>query len=79
MDLHSSSSNMSAAELNSEVIDRYIEKEVLCNRLVEVQSHCAGSVHVSKLGVIPKKHQPGKWRMIVDLSSPSGASVNRLR
>ena len=67
---------MTAAELNSEVVDRYIEEEVSCNRLVEVQSHFAGSVHISKLGVIPKKHQPGKWRMIVDLSSPSGASVN---
>ena len=76
MDLHSSSSNMSAAEFNSAVVDKYIKEEVTCNWLVEVQSHCAGSVHVSKLGVIPKKHQPGKWRMIVDLSSPSGASVN---
>jgi len=26
--------------------------------------------------VIPKKSQPGKWRLIVDLSSPGGASVN---
>ena len=36
----------------------------------------AGNVHVSKLGVIPKKHQPGKWRLIVDFSSPKGASIN---
>ena len=28
------------------------------------------------MGVIPKKHQPGKWRLILDLSSPVGASVN---
>ena len=26
--------------------------------------------------VIPKKGQPGKWRLIVDLSSPGGYSVN---
>ena len=26
--------------------------------------------------VIPKPHQPGKWRLIVDLSSPRGKSVN---
>ena len=26
--------------------------------------------------MIPKKHQPGKWRLIVDLSHPSGHSVN---
>ena len=25
---------------------------------------------------IPKKSQPGKWRLIVDLSAPDGASVN---
>ena len=76
VDLRSSSSNMSAAELNPEVVNRYIKEEVSCHRLFEVNSLGAVSVHVSKLGVIPKKHQPGKWRMIVDLSSPSGASVN---
>ena len=33
-------------------------------------------LHISSFGVIPKKGQPGKWRLIVDLSSPGGASVN---
>ena len=33
-------------------------------------------VQVSPFGVIPKGHTPGKWRLIVDLSSPSGSSVN---
>ena len=33
-------------------------------------------VHVSRFGVIPKPHQPGKWRLITDLSSPKGSSVN---
>ncbi|XP_065842624.1 uncharacterized protein [Oscarella lobularis] len=32
--------------------------------------------HVSPFGVIPKPHQPGKWRLIVNLSAPEGASVN---
>ena len=26
--------------------------------------------------MIPKQHQPGKWRLIVDLSHPKGASMN---
>ena len=30
---------------------------------------------MSPFGVIPKK-EPGKWRLIVDLSFPEGASVN---
>jgi hypothetical protein len=34
------------------------------------------SLHVSPFGVIPKNHQPGKWRLILDLSSPAGHSVN---
>ena len=33
-------------------------------------------LHVSSFGVIPKKGQRGKWRLIVDLSSPGGAGVN---
>ena len=33
-------------------------------------------MHISCFGVIPKLHQPGKWRLITDLSSAEGASVN---
>lgn len=25
---------------------------------------------------MPKHHQPGRWRLIVDLSNPAGASFN---
>lgn len=32
--------------------------------------------HINRFGVIPKKHQPGKWHLIVDLSHPSGHSIN---
>ena len=34
------------------------------------------NLHVSSFGVIPKKGQPGKWRLIIDLSSPRGSSAN---
>ena len=34
------------------------------------------TLHVSSFGVIPKTGQPGKWRLILDLSSPHGLSVN---
>ena len=34
------------------------------------------SVHISRFGVIPKGHTPGRWQMITDLSSPHGASVD---
>ena len=43
------------------------------------QSFPPGTVpelQVNKIGIIPKGHTPGKWRLITDLSSPIGASVN---
>ena len=36
----------------------------------------ANNVHFSPVGAIPKRHRPGKWRLIIDLFSPSNASVN---
>lgn len=36
----------------------------------------AKGIHISRFGVIPKPHKPGKWRLILDLSHPSGAAVN---
>ena len=33
-------------------------------------------VHISRFGVIPKRHQSGKWRLILDLSCPQEASDN---
>lgn len=34
------------------------------------------NIHCTPFGIIPKKSKPGKWRLIVDLSSPEGHSVN---
>ena len=34
------------------------------------------SLHVSRFGVIPKEYQPGKWWLILDLTSQLGHSVN---
>jgi len=33
-------------------------------------------IHINRFGVIEKPHQPGKYRLIVDLSYPEGRSVN---
>lgn len=33
-------------------------------------------VHCSPIGLVPKGQDSGRWRMIVDLSAPSGRSVN---
>jgi hypothetical protein len=33
-------------------------------------------IHVSSMGLVPKPHQPNKFHLIVDMSSPAGKSVN---
>ena len=68
--------NMLSAEQNPEVVDQYLRKEWEAGRVVgPLPRHLAG-LQVSRFGVIPKPHQPGKWRLIVDLSYPKKASVN---
>ena len=60
------------------MVDRYIRQEQEQGRIVELPPTVAEQlgVHVSLFGVIPKKSNPSKWRLIVDLSSPEGHSVN---
>ena len=67
---------MAAAYDNPVVLDKYIMEELAHGRLVQVQPPLSISIHISRMGVIPEKHQPGKWRLIVNLSTPTGASVN---
>ena len=64
---------------NPSIIAEYLQREVALGRMKCLPSTglgCHRGVHLSPIGAIPKKHRPGKWRLIVDLSSPSNASVN---
>uniref|UniRef100_A0A1X7TP25 Reverse transcriptase domain-containing protein n=1 Tax=Amphimedon queenslandica TaxID=400682 RepID=A0A1X7TP25_AMPQE len=70
--LLSASSNMACS--NPEVIHKYLAREVSLGRMFTRPPQ--SDVHISPLGIIPKKNKPGKWRLIVDLSSPHGQSVN---
>lgn len=75
--LKSSCTNMRSAIQQPSVIDDYLQTEI-------AQGRIAGPfplspfpyLHISRFGVIPKNNQPGKWRLILDLSSPPGHSVN---
>ena len=54
----------------------YIAEEVAHGRLKPPPVSLPGGLHVSPIGIIPKASQPGKFRLICDLSSPQGFSVN---
>ena len=65
---------MGSAYVHPEVVSSYLESELSQGRIAT--SPIAATVQVSSFGVIPKRHQLNKWRLIVDLSSPQGQSVN---
>ena len=75
--LKSATQNMPSASLQPSVIDDYLYTELVKGRVAgPFSSPPLPHLHISRFGVIPKKHQPGKWRLILDLSSPDGHSVN---
>ena len=63
--------------LHPSAVDQYLANEVFLGRVADPFSVPPyPNLHVSSFRVIPKRGQPGKWRLIVDLSSPGRASVN---
>ena len=67
---------MLSATMHSEVIEKYLAEESQLGRMLGPFSPADfPQVHINRFGVIPKS-QPGKWRLITDLSYPPGASVN---
>ena len=73
----SAKKNMKSADDHLMVVQDYLEKELEAGRVRgPLRLEEAAAVHVSRFGVIPKPHQSGKWRLIVDLSYPEGASIN---
>ena len=57
-----------------EIISEYLGREVSLGQMDHVPP--GQQVHLSPLEIIPKKNKPGKWRLIVDLSSPEGENMN---
>ena len=68
-------SNMKSASDHPEVVEQYLATEVKLGRVIILDREALPACQVSRFGVIPKS-QPGRWRLIVDLSHPKGASVN---
>ena len=75
---HSSPSNMPLAVANPVVVYMYIKEERMNGELQEVDASLASGTHCNPIhvGVIPKPHQQGKFKLIVNPSLPEGASVN---
>ena len=76
--LKSAEKNLLSADHHPEVIAEYLQNEKRLGRMlgpfpVDMQ---LPHLHFNRIGVVPKGHNTGKWRVITDLSYPPGRSVN---
>ena len=69
--------NAPSAMEHPEVVEQYLTDEISAGRMIGPFSESdIPGCQISRMGVIPKGHTPGRWRLITDLSFPPGASVN---
>ena len=75
--LQSAKKNKASAYQHPEIVDAYLANEVALGRVAgPFHSPLLPNLHINSFGVIPKKGQPHKWRLILDMSSPLRSSAN---
>ena len=74
--LHPAKRNIPSAYEHPQVIDAYLTNECHLGRVLGPFTQPLCPLHINHFGVIPKKTQLGRWRLIVGLSFPDEASVN---
>ena len=68
--------NHPSSRVNPGVIMNHLQDELQLGRLAgPLPSSLVQTVHISPMGLVPKSHSDN-WRLVVDLSSPQGQSVN---
>ena len=63
-----------SVDLNPSTVNKYVAEEMALGRLVVF--HTKAGIRRNPIGIIPKPHQPGKYRLIVDLSALPAFSMN---
>ena len=73
--LMSGPQNLPSAKEQEDVFARYLENKITLGRII---GHFQPSSvwHINCIGIILKRHTPGKWHMIIDLLHPPAANVN---
>ena len=69
--------NLSCALDHPDTVTQYLADKIAQHRVAgPFKKSAIPLAHISRFGVIPKSHQPNKWRLIIDLSHPVGRSIN---
>lgn len=68
---------MPSIQQHPQLVGAHVQAESGVRPLLDpLPSHLSCLVQTSPIGLIPKSHQPEKWRLIINLSSLAGKSVN---
>jgi hypothetical protein len=71
--------NYPSACLLQPKLEAYLAEDIALGHLAKVHvSQVVSPLHVHPIALIPKPGQPGKFRLITDISSPAGTSINDL-
>ena len=71
--------NLQSAREHEGIVQDYLDREERLGRIQRLsidEEALLPTLQISPFGVIPKRNRPGKWRLIIDLSSPHGHSIN---
>ena len=76
--LSSANKNLASTLDHVAVVDRYLQEEVQLGHVLGPfkPADLHHNIHISPIGIIPKRHQANKWRLVVDMSAPEGSSLN---
>ena len=69
-------SNLPSAREHPEVITKYLSNEIAKGRILGPSPISSiPNIQISRIGVIPKKSNPSKRKLVMDLSYPLGKSM----
>ena len=71
--------NLQSAREHKGIVQDYLDRVERLGRIQRLSADDEAllpTLQISPFGVIPKRNRPGKWRLIIDLSSPHGHSIN---
>jgi hypothetical protein len=71
--------NYPSAHLLQPELEAYLAKDLALGHLAKVHiSQVVSPLRIHPIALVPKPGQPGKFRLITNISSPAGTSVNDL-
>ena len=69
--------NLISTKDHPDIVKKYLTTECTKGRMLgPFPTSSIPDIQINRIGVIPKKSTPNKWRLITDLSFPPGNSVN---